>query len=103
MKRTKVYFVIFLVFVMVCCQKDQMKYQSEGIILGPDLRMCACCGGWLITIDTITYRFNSLPDKANIDLQNVAFPIKVSLNWTLSDKPVCSDKLIEIQEIVIVL
>lgn len=89
--------------VLVCCQKDQIKYQSEGVILGPDIRMCACCGGWLITIDKITYRFDSLPEKASIDLQKVTFPLKVLLNWSISVKPACSENLIEITDIVIVL
>ena len=92
-----------MVILLVGCKTDDIKYQSEGLIIGPDMRMCACCGGWLITIETITYRFDSLPGKANIDLQKATFPIKVSLNWSLSDKPACSEKLIEIQDIVLVL
>jgi hypothetical protein len=62
--------------------------------------VCACCGGWLITIEKITSRFDSLPDKTSIDLQKVTFPMKVSLNWSLSNKPACSEKLIDIQDIV---
>lgn len=103
MRLTKVLFTVFVVFVLLCCQKDQLKYQSEGLILGPDIRMCACCGGWLITIDTITYRFNALPEKASVDLQKVTYPLKVLLNWSLSDKPACSENLIEIKDIVTVL
>lgn len=89
------------VIMLVCCKTDGIKYQSEGVILGPDMRMCACCGGWLISIETITYRFDSLPAKASIDLLKVTFPMKVLLNWSLSTRPVCTEKLIEIQEIVV--
>jgi hypothetical protein len=100
MKRTKVILAVLWVIMLVCCKTDGIKYQSEGVILGPDRRMCACCGGWLITIDTITYRFDSLPNKSSIDLLKVTFPMKVLLNWSLSAKPACAEKLIEIQDIV---
>ena len=93
--------VLLWVIMLVCCKADGIKYQSEGVILGPDMRMCACCGGWLITIDAITYRFDSLPAKASIDLQKATFPMKVLLNWSLSNKSACSEKPIEIQEIVV--
>jgi hypothetical protein len=100
MRMTKIPLLLLLVIVLASCKTDDIKYQSEGLILGPDLRMCACCGGWLITIENITYRFDSLPDKTSIDLLKVTFPMKVSLNWSLSNKPACSEKLIDIQDIV---
>ena len=101
MRRTKVLLSVFLVITLLCCKTDDIKYQSEGLILGPDLRMCACCGGWLITIETITYRFDSLPRKSNIDLQKATFPMKVLLNWSFSNNSACSENPIEIQEIVV--
>ena len=97
----KVLLALCLMTGLVFCQKDNTKYQSKGLITGPDIRMCACCGGWFITIDSTTYRFDSLPENATIDLQKVTFPVKVLLNWSLSSRPVCSEKIIDIQGIVI--
>jgi len=72
---------------------------SIGIIIGPDLRMCACCGGWYIWIDGIAYEFDTLPVDSKIDLQNEKFPITVITDWQLSDLSACPDKRIIIQKV----
>lgn len=83
------------------CSHEIIKdYQSNGKITGPDIRMCACCGGWYIQIDNLTYEFDSLPVNSNIDLQKETFPVLVKLDWQLSDKGACPDKRITIQRIV---
>ena len=40
MRKTKVVLVVLWVIMLVCCKTDGIKYQSEGVILGPDIRMC---------------------------------------------------------------
>ncbi len=72
---------------------------STATITGPDLRMCACCGGWYILIDNINYEFEFLPSDAKIDLQTEKFPVVVKIDWQLSDLSACPDKKILIQKI----
>jgi len=70
------------VFIFIGCQvnnTDNLPY--NGIITGPDLRACACCGGYFIKIDTTTYDFVVLPPNANFSLKNATFPIYVNLDW----------------------
>ena len=94
MKIKPLVLIIIIMAVFAFCHKDN--YMSEGIIIGPDLRDCACCGGWYIKIDTTTYEFESLPANSKIDLQNEQFPIIVSLNWQLSQRAACPSKFIDI-------
>ena len=82
--------IIVALFGVICCQKDgNNDYQSSGEIIGPDLGMCICCGGWHIVVDGITYNFDSLPGIANIDLQKETFPLFVKLDWKLSTTTSC--------------
>jgi hypothetical protein len=69
---------------------------SAGTITGPDIRDCACCGGWYIKIDTAEYEFASLPVNSNIDLQTEIFPLKVKLDWQLADRPGCPYRFVAI-------
>jgi len=73
---------IISVFIFTSCQvnnTDNLPY--NGIITGPDLRACPCCGGYFIKIDTTTYDFTSLPPGANFSLKNATYPIYVNLDW----------------------
>jgi len=90
---------LVLLGIQYCRKEDSHVYKSNGIITGPDIRMCACCGGYYIQIDTLTYEFNDLPDNSNINLQTESFPISVILDWQLSDLTGCPDKKIIIQRI----
>lgn len=91
---------LFILGFTGCNQEINKDYKSQGKITGPDIRMCACCGGWYIQIDNLTYEFDSLPDNSNINLQTETFPVFVKLDWQLSDKGGCPDKRITIQRIV---
>lgn len=74
-------------FVFSSCRVSQSDvFQSNGKIAGPDYRMCACCGGYYIVIDTTTYDFDSLPQNANFSLKNATYPIYVKLNWKQDPK-----------------
>ena len=78
--------IIFIIFTsLASCNKDNDTYKSVGIITGVDLRMCVCCGGYLINIDDVTYMINSMPKNSNLDLQQETFPITVHLDWQLSN------------------
>ena len=92
--------ILLLAFGLTLCQRETDNYKSKGTIIGPDLRDCACCGGWYIKIDTTEYEFDSLPKNTNIDLQRETFPINVKLDWQLSDQLPCPDKRVIIIRIM---
>ena len=100
--KTKLLVVVFFILIgLAGCQKPNASdFQSTGIITGVDMKMCACCGGYYIQIDNVTYEFETLPAGSNIDLQNATYPITVKLDWQLSTKPACPDKKIDILRIV---
>ena len=91
MKAKIVLVVIIILTGFVCCHKEvnNSGYQSEGLISGPDLRACACCGGYYVQIDKTTYEFDSLPPNSDINLQKDTFPILIKLNWQISQKTPC--------------
>ena len=102
MMNSKLLIVVFFILIgfMGCKKPTTSDFQSNGIITGVDTKMCACCGGWYIQIDNVTYEFETLPVGSNIDLQNATFPIMVKLDWQLSTKSACPDKKIDILRIV---
>jgi hypothetical protein len=67
-----------------CKYDDASPGGSEGIVLGQDFRMCMCCGGWLVKINEQSYHFE-MPQRANISASD-KFPLKVRLDWQLSNK-----------------
>ena len=80
---------VFL-FVIISCHKENSNgYKSDGIITGPDIRACACCGGWFIQIDSTTYEFDALPDNSDINLEKETFPVYVKFDWRLPDTGYC--------------
>lgn len=89
--KMKMLTTLFLIlFAFLCCNKESTNdYKSTGKITGADYRMCACCGGYYIQIDSATYEFNSLPDNSNINLQTESFPVKVKLDWQMADLSGC--------------
>jgi hypothetical protein len=95
----KVLLILGVVLSMICCEKvNNNDYESTGKILGPDYRMCICCGGWQILIDSVTYNFDSIPVNSNINLEKETFPLLVKLDWQLTNNGGCP-KWITIQRI----
>ena len=91
--------IVTICFVLLsACFNNENKFEDEGLITGPDLRLCACCGGWFIDIDTTTYLFRELPENSNIDLSSESFPLPVDLTWKPAE-PTCIENLIVIQRI----
>ena len=99
MKVKKWLFILSLTFgVFASCEKEY-DYQSVGVITGPEVRDCICCGGFLIEIDDSTYNFDNLPSSSDIDLIEESFPIEVNLDW--SNDRICGDiQYIEIKKIM---
>ena len=79
----KVIRLIFLIFIMIACTKENIDYKSVGTITGDDLSMCACCGGWIIIINDGRYLIDSMPKNSGLNLSPETFPITVKLDWQL--------------------
>jgi hypothetical protein len=100
MKAKTIVGICSLYISLTFCHKEHYTaYASSGIITGPDIRMCACCGGWFIQIDSTTYEFNALPDNSKINLETEIFPIYVKLDWQLSTAGACTANKIIITRI----
>jgi len=85
--------IFFISLSFLACKKDTTVL-TKGQITGVDLRMCACCGGWYIKIDTTTYRFLNLPANNNLDLSHATFPLAVQLQWKKDLKGCVGDEII---------
>ena len=92
-------FVVLAVLLLLgpSCTKDA-RFQSRGQITGVDYSMCACCGGYYITIDNVQYRFDTLPSGSGIDAETDQKPIRVLVNWH-KDPKACMQDLIVIDAI----
>ena len=85
-----------LLMVLWSCSDDQpsQEFQDQGIITGTDNRFCACCGGWFIDIQDTTYRFMTLPEENDINLEEGNFPILVNLDWEEAPDQCLGDEII---------
>jgi hypothetical protein len=77
------------------CRKPVQEFAYDGVITGQDYRKCACCGGYLITIDKQEYMFWDVPAASSLDLRNATFPIEVKLDWKNAANA-CTHNLIEV-------
>ena len=93
MKTINIIASIILILFFISCERGDNEYRSTGVIVGQDLRMCPCCGGWMITIDNSNYDFDNLPVDSGIDLESESFPITVKLDWKLITGG-CPDRII---------
>jgi hypothetical protein len=83
----KIALIIGIIVGWSCCNMgSNTNFKSKGIITGADPRMCMCCGGWKIIIDSVTYNFDSIPSSSNFTLQKETFPIVVRLDWELKSQ-----------------
>ena len=59
-------------------------FEYIGEILGPDLALCACCGGHVITIEDslLEYRITEFPSDFFSTLDELDYPTTVELNFT---------------------
>jgi hypothetical protein len=103
MKTTVLTFVslVLLVFLTTCNYDKKDEYMAKGVLTGYDYRMCECCGGWLINLNsdsTEMYTFDTrFIDKypANLKLDSTTvFPVFIRLDYT--DSPANCGKAIDI-------
>jgi len=84
----KLLIVLILVAFVAGCKKDSSAvYQSQGVLLGPDMGMCPMCGGLKVEIKNDTTKNAPAFYRTNTDLtklgltQTLNYPVNVSLNW----------------------
>lgn len=87
------YFVFFIALSGAClsaCSNDSnaVAFDAEGEIIGADLALCPCCGGWLLQTTDTLFRFNELPAGSDIDLVSATFPVPVKFSYE-ADTFVC--------------
>lgn len=85
--------LILLLILLTGCRKDR-GFDNSGTIIGFDYRKCMCCGGWFISIEQDTLRFDQLPEGCSIDLNDPEFPIEVYLDWQPKDPRCLGDEII---------
>ncbi|MEI9806741.1 MAG: hypothetical protein WDO16_02030 [Bacteroidota bacterium] len=101
MKKIILAAVIVMLLLSACEKKtgtaENIK-KSGAVIIGRDLTKCACCWGWIISINNTSYKFDKVPAGSAIDPDNLVYPAAVNVTWR--DLPGnCSGKLIEIVSI----
>lgn len=85
----------FSLFYIFSCQRvddDNVDdFESEGVVLGVDLTLCACCGGFLTQFEgrDETFLFIDLPANSNLDLASQNFPVNIRANWTEGVSDAC--------------
>ncbi|MBK8698959.1 MAG: hypothetical protein IPN29_05220 [Saprospiraceae bacterium] len=96
LRQSLAYFGLMLMFYS-CCHEDT---SYNAIVMGADLRLCACCGGLLIkTNDGKTYQAYKYPDALDPIAKN-DFPYQVSIDYQLQDNTCfASDGIIEISKV----
>ena len=71
------------------------EFESIGVITGPDLRACACCGGYLITIEGKQYRIWEFPADHDLVFNSMEnFPMTVRLDWEPAPQQCIGDEII---------
>ncbi len=81
----------FLMLLTSCCQLEEPLPAplptEEAMILGRDVRRCACCGGFLITFSTDSaagltdaYQWHQLNDVFGIS-DTLSFPVPVRITY----------------------
>ena len=102
MKKYHFFFpVLFVVGALLfsACEEDEPTKDSgycntEASLIGPDYRLCACCGGWFIQIEGETYRALTLPEEFTNSLALYSLPLDIYVEWSPVETPCLGDEII---------
>ncbi len=86
---SRIILVILIYLNFTACENDELTFESEGVILGYDMGMCICCGGYFIELNGNTYRTWNFPNNDTFAAED--FPIPILLNWHFAEEGACSD------------
>ncbi len=94
---TLIVFIFIIVFNSSC--KKEPPYMSNAIITGPDVRVCICCGGLMITFngETKPYSgdFKLVDNVSDLKLTDKdTFPLYVKVDWKADATNVCEHIII---------
>ena len=97
MKGLKLILVFILLFFSVSfnsCKKEPA-YMNDGILTGFDQRVCACCGGLMITfsnnITPYSADFKLIDNWSEIGIQpGDKFPVYIKVDWEPATGSICS-------------
>ncbi len=75
--------------LLAACKKEKTQiYQSQGVLLGPDMGLCMICGGQEVQINgdasqnqPVVYHTNSNFQALGLN-QTLTYPANVSLDWS---------------------
>ncbi len=87
MKKIILFALLSIFFISCSNSNEDSSFKSKAIITAQDFRECACgCGGFFIEIEKETYLFYKefLP-KNDLDLSLANLPLRVNLDWELTD------------------
>jgi hypothetical protein len=79
--------VSLLLLLLSSCSKE--KYMANAIITGYDMRMCACCGGLMLTFSNDPTPLQSdfflvVNEDVSLDINaNTQFPVYIKLDYEL--------------------
>ncbi len=46
----------------------------EAVLVKPDIAACVCCGGYILEVEGLHFRFENFPTGASDDLKNLRYP-----------------------------
>jgi hypothetical protein len=95
----KVLLIVIPALLLACDGNDNNQF-SHGKIVGYDLTLCACCGGYVIEIDGETYRFfdEDIQGTNPLDAWTMNYPVYVLIEW--SPKTGACDQRINVQKVM---
>lgn len=84
----KPFTVILFCFILVACATDytdplrgsesSAKELSgtavEGTLIRPDIAKCLCCGGYILKVNDVLFKFENFPPNAPEDLKTLEYP-----------------------------
>jgi hypothetical protein len=90
--------------ILSCKKEDQHQYMNNAQIIGYDLRLCVCCGGYQVTIDSVAnpnggsfFLVGQFPSSFHLG-ENPRYPIPVKIDWE-ADTARCFGNYIKISRI----
>ncbi|MEL6843340.1 MAG: hypothetical protein AAFP02_09005 [Bacteroidota bacterium] len=78
--------------LLAACNKEKPSTQNDDLrtatLMGKDEALCAepQCGGWVLEMDSIRYRFLNAPERTDIEWSDsLRVPLKVEIKWRSYD------------------
>jgi hypothetical protein len=83
------YVLCILLAGFLSCEKDKSPQNLNAEIIGVDLRLCACCGGWWMKVDGDSARALYFPGDFGDSVNVNELHMKVIMTWDKVGVPNC--------------